>query len=187
MAGLAFQSNAQEKGQFWLGGTISYNSSDQDDFIKTESLRIGPRLGYGVSDNWAIGLSLQYGLDNRRNNSEDTTYEYDRNSFSVSPYVRYTFLKKNILHFFAEGELGYAHGKTKYKNDYSPNQKWNNYSLGIRPGILLNLSNHIKATTTINILSVEYQKSDDQKNWSVNADSGSFSFGNLVFGVAYYF
>ncbi|MFV0467703.1 MAG: outer membrane beta-barrel protein [Dysgonomonas sp.] len=176
-------SNAQEVGQIWVGGNVGvWHSSvkDGDDFT---SYKIIPELGYVVSENIGVGLNLGYlhsegadGFNDLGNVSANST---DADGFTVSPFLRYTFLKGDLGGLFFDGGVGYT-----YLKNNNTDIKTNAFEVGFRPGVAFKVSDKVSLTGKFGFLGYEYQKKGDVKvnSFGLNFDMSQFQLGaNIVF------
>ncbi|MGO3655669.1 MAG: porin family protein, partial [Sphingobacterium sp.] len=87
IATLGFAANAQtEKGQFLLGGQVSYEGTsvkDSDD--KSNSFSILPTVGYFVADNIAVGTAIGYGWSEVERAEDLKTTQ---STFQLAPFGR---------------------------------------------------------------------------------------------------
>ncbi len=156
--------NAQDIGKFWVGGSVGFSSEkEKGDNARLNDFRIVPEVGYILSDKVGIGLSIGY----RHNEFGGTVYENDSyyntksraTGFSVSPFVRYTFLKGNIGGLFADGGFGYTQWKEKHVDG-----KYTAWDIGIRPGVAFNISDKIILTGKFGFFG--YQQTKDKLNYT---------------------
>lgn len=121
------------KAQVYVGGTfgVSVETNKVNDESQTNSTySISPEVGYQINNVWAVGLSL--GASYTVIGGGD-----DLTMWGISPYVRATFAHTGAVDFFVEGAVSYE----KAKNDYLSLNGW---GIGLRPGILVNLSERLQ-------------------------------------------
>lgn len=80
----AFAANAQDQGDWYVGGTIGVDYTKMEDDKNTNFL-IAPSINYMISDNWALGLGLGY----EYNKTEEEGYETKDNLFFFQPQATY--------------------------------------------------------------------------------------------------
>jgi len=158
--------------QVYVGGEVgfwrNYNSNQT-------TFSLAPEVGYTLSEDWAIGLSLDY----------DYLYNAGskKNSFTVAPYARYTFAKFGPCNLFLDGGLGFA--TYKYKGASNSNTGW---YVGIKPGVAVNLTEKLSFVAHVGFLG--YRDSDDDHPYRAFGSDG-FGFNvdgnNLTFGLYYNF
>ena len=210
--------------QYWIGENVGFaqlEDSGNDSFSASSDrplrLYFGPNVGYNFNDRWALALSLSY---NRSKTDTHTSYSdvyYGEhrtiNSFSVTPYVRYSFAKSGMVSFFVDGGMSFGWGKDDMNNvaeytdgnksDQSEIKKTNSFSIGLRPGMLINLSDHFALELSLGFLGYTHEKREfdrsgyisahdpSNSNPSVSQTDNGFGFcgnsGNLNFGVIWKF
>ncbi len=210
--------------QYWIGGNVGFSQledSGNESFTASNDrplrLYFGPNVGYDFNDKWALAISLSYSRSETDNNTRyNDAYFGDHstiNSFSVTPYVRYSFAKSGMVSFFVDGGMSFGWGKddtnsvTEYtdgkKRDQSQVEKTNSFSIGLRPGMLINLSDHIALEMSLGFLGYTHEKRKYDKsgyisdndpsysNSSVSQTNNGFGFcengGNVNFGVIWKF
>ena len=89
--------------QVWVGGALGFNYENEKDVEKVTSFNIAPEVGYNLDENWAIALSLDFGYANHKPEVLDS---YGVTTFTVAPYVRYTFARAGVANFFLDGGFG---------------------------------------------------------------------------------
>jgi hypothetical protein len=97
------------KAQVYTGGSFTILDSSGNTFI-----HIAPEIGVKLNDKFALGGSLSY-------------YSIEgAGAFSVTPYARFTFVKKGLLSLFADGSVDVCL--------YDPDLY---FGVGITPGLLV--------------------------------------------------
>ena len=156
--------------QVYVGGGLGFTVKSYDG-ESTTTWSILPEIGYNINDKWAVGTVIGYG--------ESGKDDHKTKRFEVSPYVRYTAVKLNQVNVFLDGGVGYAH------NDVM-GAKSNEFSVGIKPGVAVNLNDKLSFVTHFGFLGYQYEKAD-------GADKGQNTFGfnlngnSLTFGLYYNF
>ena len=205
LAAMAVQSHAQEKGDFWVGGSFGIyidNTERSGDELhnlsrKDNNYSIEPELGYVFSDRWAAGIRL--GFDRSKNK---TVTDYDlknqTNTFQVAPFVRYTCLNWRKFSMFVDAGLLYSQYKVEdipyveYNISYV---KQNRYGAFLQPGFSLRLSSCIALTGRLNFFDVAYEKDEqtrvenyliDRQSFRANLNS-PFNLDNFTIGFNFHF
>lgn len=123
LCGLAFGSRAQtEKGNFLLGGDFNFQSkNDKDNAPRTNSFGLGPKFGYFISDNFAIGLGASYFYSNQKSWITDDqgpagpirkfNNGFRQSGFSIAPFVRHYIDLNAKFKFFSN--LSVSAGKSR--------------------------------------------------------------------------
>ena len=135
---LANRSMSQiNKGQFLVGGNISFESikNDGEDVVnyKTTNFFVSPNIGYFIIPKLAGGLRL-----NIRSYKQKIPAGYTQVSVSLSPFLRYYLLsqkqKFNVL-----VDAGYINVKTKTTIQSSRlSERTRGYTVSVGPAIFLN-------------------------------------------------
>ena len=181
--------------QVYVGGQVGLWRNTDDNHT---SFNLAPELGYKLSDQWDLGLSIGF------------AHEYYKgvklNGFEVDPYVRYTVAKAGPVSFFIDGGAGLAGGfgfataKAKYRDWKS--DSFNQWQIGIKPGVKVSLSKKVDFIASMGFLG--YRDNDDVKVTgigglddfvedaipSVYGEKGfgfDFKTSNLKFGLIYNF
>lgn len=158
--------------QVYVGGTLGLATSNTKvgdaDGVNTTAFAITPEIGYNLSNDFAIGLGLGFMTSKVEDNDAI-------NAFSLSPYVRYTFaeLSDNVK-LFADAAFEYDF----YNKDYS--DVW---SIGVLPGILVNLSSNVQLVGRIKLFS--YSSTTDDPKTKVT--SFGFNPTDMQLGIQYNF
>lgn len=105
---------AQEKG-FFVSGSMNYWRANQE-----TNFTIIPEVGYNF--NKRIGAGVEFSIKGE--------------AYSVAPFVRYTFLKKDNIKLFVDGTIGYS-------NTDELGGVCTGSEFGLKPGILIGLTKHI--------------------------------------------
>lgn len=175
--------------QAYVGGQVGlWRNTDANH----TSFNLAPELGYKLSDQWELGLSIGFA-----HNYYDGTKV---NGFEVDPYVRYTVAKAGPVSFFLDGGFGFATAKAK-KGDRK-SDSYNMWQIGIKPGVKVSLSKKVDFIASMGFLG--YRDNDDVKVTGIDAiddifedaspsvygEKGfgfDFSTSNLKFGLIYNF
>ncbi len=157
--------NAQiTKGNWMVGGYANYtNSSIESTYngvtssSKGSGLLVSPTIGYLVANNFACGLSANFGLSIPENGNNVTSY-------GIGPFARYYFLKPektvNIL-----TQVGYYYGSS------STNAKSNNIGFKAGPVVYFNSSVGLEFTIDYSI-SKSSTSSNESTSRSLNVGFG---------------
>ena len=152
------------KGQFFIGGKISFESIKEEnslyDTYQLTNFYISPGTGYFIIDNLAAGLRFDFDTYNSKSDNNETHL----NSTTISPFIRYYFLpsakKVNALI-----DVGYIYNKEKWSSDlyegYIDKSKGFNISAG--PSIFLTDKIALEF-----IFGFKYTKSDNYGNTETN-------------------
>jgi hypothetical protein len=164
--------------QFYVGGSVGFGSVKPTGGSDSEfTFRILPEFGYNLNDDWAIGIILGYQKgfpfegQNLGKGDFNTQYQYSKTEiFQISPYARYTAIGWDQVKLFFDG--GITFGSFKDAGTL--------FSLGIRPGLAINLTDELSFVTHIGFLGFEnYSPKGEGKsgnNFGLDL-SNSCSFG----------
>jgi hypothetical protein len=132
-------------GTWLLSGTIGYNSTKSETpatqyapvyRVETKQFSFGPRVGYFVANNLAVGLQANVELTDNQQPYSYSFYpgqyqlgtETQRNSyFQAGPFVRYYLMVGEKAGFYGHLAGGYAKSKSTSKRDDPANTGSNNY------------------------------------------------------------
>ena len=163
---------ATANAQWYVGGTIGFGSVKLGDRSGESTYKIAPEVGYNLSSDWAIGLSMGY----QKGACEfgtigDFTQNVDTEIFSFNPYVRYTFLTFGMIDVFADAGFGIA----------SVKDIGTEFQIGVRPGIALNASDKVSLVAGIgycgfNTFSPKGD-GDSSNAFGLNLDNAATTFG----------
>lgn len=175
--------------QAYVGGQVGlWRNTDANH----TSFNLAPELGYKLSNQWDLGLSIGFAHDYNKG--------LKLNGFEVDPYVRYTVAKAGPVSFFLDGGFGFATAKAK-KGDRK-SDSYNMWQIGIKPGVKVSLSKKVDFIASMGFLG--YRDNDDVKVTGIDAIDDIFEdaspsvygekgFGfdfktsNLKFGLIYNF
>ena len=161
--------------QAYLGGGLGFSTSSYDGNSETY-FSILPEIGYNLSENWAVGMTIGYGEAKTKIKGVGTDKV---KTFQIAPYARYTFAKFDKVNLFIDGTVGYM-------NEDFAGTKTNTFGVGLKPGVAVNLNDKLSFVAHVGFLGYENEKVKD-------ADKATNTFGlnldgsNLSFGVYYNF
>jgi hypothetical protein len=114
--------------QVYVGGSLGFSSekADYDGAEATTIFSVKPELGYNLDENLAVGIAL--GFTSEKDGDADAL-----TTFSVAPYLRYTFVKLDKVNLFVDGEVSYATKKDTYDK----------FGIHIKPGVAVNVNDNI--------------------------------------------
>lgn len=184
MAAALVAASLSANAQVYVGGGLSVHSYDNASDYKKNTIEIIPEVGYNIDDKLAIGAEFGY---------SHTGFEGDVKSdmFKFEPYLRYTFAKWNNVSLFGEFTVGYQYDKASVEKevagqDVEVSTKTNTWSVGVRPGVSVDVTNHLSFVTRFGWLGYKNSKVKD-------ADKSQGDFGldvtanKIQFGLVYNF
>lgn len=178
---------AQEAGQMWAGGTVGLWSSKVKGGDSQLSFKVLPELGYNVTDNVAVGIVIgaahDHGSNNLKYDGAAVTSDQATNSYKVSPFLRYTFLKGDIGGLFIDGGVGYTWSKA-----CGADLKGHMLEVGLRPGVALNVSSKVALVSKFGFLGYQTAKTtqgsgDTKQEATTNSFGFDFDMRNIEFGA----
>ena len=143
--------------QLYVGGGLGYAKTEVGDADATE-WSIRPEVGYTLNDNWALGVALGY-----------TDVEDKGNTFTVSPYARYTFLKTGAFSVFADGTVEVA----RYKPDAGDSTT--GWGIAIKPGVAYAINENFSVVAHVGALGY-WDLDNDTKSYGLELDASDLSF-----------
>jgi hypothetical protein len=192
--------------QYFVEGSVSMSYSDSENTSAgglTNSgsyfgVGISPKIGYWLSDNFAIGASVHASVINRKNTnsaSQESKDNYQR--FGASVFSLHKMLSAGKFVLLLENSIGIS--ETKDNNFYTSDDKSIlTFGISTVPALVYDISEKISLVTTCNFLSLnlshsttKYKDSDRKQtsnNFDVGANSTVFnSLGYISIGFAYKF
>ena len=106
---------------------LLYTSRNDD--ANTTSFKLAPEIGYNLSEQWALGVELQFNHEYKEHISTNT--------FAIAPYARFSYYENKIVRLFVDGGFGFATTKVKDGGDAV-----NGFEIGLKPGIAIKLNQH---------------------------------------------
>lgn len=178
-----FALSAQEVGQWWVGGSVGAWSTKVKGSDAVWSAKINPEIGYAFSENLAFGVQLGYahserglealGLDNLVFNE----LALNTNAYSISPFLRMSFLKGDLGALFVDGGVGYTYAKVSGLDD-----ALNVFEVGFKPGVAFNVSDNIALLGKFGFAGYQYAKLGDlnENSFGLKLDMSQFQVGAIV-------
>ena len=157
--------------QAYIGGGIGLQSTSHDGNTTT-TIKLMPEIGYNLNDSWALGIALGY--------SEVKNDDDKDKIFTVNPYARYTFAKFDKVNLFVDGSVAYAH------TDYA-GAKSNAFSVGLKPGVAVNLNDKLSFVAHAGFLGYKNEKADHEGAKAFNTFGFDLDGSDLSFGFYYNF
>jgi len=176
--------------QVWIGGEVGFNAAktslDGQKLGTAARFNLLPEIGYTINDKFDIALTI--GLSHANGNGDmwvgsanydDVAGVYDdfnRNAFTLNPYVRYKFAKTGNFTFFVDG--GFSYTRIHYSHVDDNGNQW---ALGFKPGIAYNLTDKVSLVAHVGDLGYAFYKKGDYKSNAFDMGiSNSISFGAYV-------
>ncbi len=198
IAVLGFTANAQEEDVFGFAeenilveGNLGFNSTnDKNTEVKTSGFEFNPKVGYFVSDKFAVGVDLALGSEKE----EDATNETKLTNFGAGVFARYYFLDLG-KRFKTYGEFGVGFGTAKYDDgiDMTDDVKLNSVGAGLSLGLNYFVTKNFAINFGLtDVLSYTTSKYDVDGAESVSEFSGNLNvfnnfFNDATFGLTFLF
>ena len=106
-----------------------------------------------------------------------------QNYFTVEPYVRYTVVRSKYINAFVDGGFGYTH----FNHAHGAAASVNAWSVGVKPGISVNLSPKVSFIAHVGFAGWKSAKADVDGAKSSDAWGVDLDGNNVTFGVYYNF
>lgn len=172
VAAMAMTVNAQ----VYMGGSVGIGSVKLGSNDAETTYKFVPEVGYNLNNEWAIGLTFGYQKGactlGYGNYGQDVSTEL----VQVSPYVRYTAVRTNLVNVFVDGGVGFGSFK----------DQGTQFQLGLRPGVAVNLSKNLSFVAHVGFVGFESfnPKGDGESSNTVGVDLDG---NNVTFGLYFNF
>ena len=165
--------------QVYVGGGVGFQTTSQDGNSET-FFKLVPEIGYNLDENWALGIAVGYGEHKTTLKSGNLKTTAKVKAFEIAPYARYTFAKFDKVNLFVDGTVDYLH--TDNAGD-----KNNTFSIGLKPGVAVNLNDKLSFVAHAGFLGYQNSKDDYEGAKAANTFGFDLDGSNLSFGVYYNF
>ena len=165
--------------QVYVGGGVGFQTTSQDGNSET-FFKLVPEIGYNLDENWAVGIAVGYGEHKTTLKSGNLKTTAKVKAFEIAPYARYTFAKFDKVNLFVDGTVDYLH--TDNAGD-----KNNTFSIGLKPGVAVNLNDKLSFVAHAGFLGYQNSKDDYEGAKAANTFGFDLDGSNLSFGVYYNF
>jgi len=165
--------------QVYVGGGVGFQTTSQDGNSET-FFKLVPEIGYNLDENWAVGIAVGYGEHKTTLKSGNLKTTAKVKAFEIAPYARYTFAKFDKVNLFVDGTVDYLH--TDNAGD-----KNNTFSIGLKPGVAVNLNDKLSFVAHAGLLGYQNSKDDYEGAKAANTFGFDLDGSNLSFGVYYNF
>lgn len=202
-ASYTLNSNAQ----FYIGGSFGYTStkvSNSGNEQSGSSFKIVPEVGYNLNEKISLGVQAGYSHGYAAFGSLTATDIYSAinlisstfadiseetiklNSYTFMPYIRYKVLGLGKLHLVLEGAAGYTNitsdGIIAIGNYSKQEIKMDAFEIAIRPGITLNLNDHLDVIAKIGSLGFLSAK-DKESDLKITRSGFELGSDNILIGL----
>ena len=153
---------ASTEAQVYIGGGISAWIEDKNG-TETGTIEFLPEIGFFVGKRWAIGGVLGYSQK-----QVEGTKTFD--SFEFAPYARFTFYNNELVRLFVDGTF------SVYSSETGTLSRVETYSLGLKPGLSLDLSEKISLYAKFGFFGFR-QYDEDHTGVGFNLNGNNLSLG----------
>ena len=192
LAALVAVASLSANAQVWVGGEVGFSAGkttvDGTKFGAGADFNLIPEIGYTLNDKFDIAVAIGIAHANGNGKAYTGTIgkfdaggkgigDYNRNAFTLNPYIRYKFAQAGDFTFFVDG--GFSYTMIHYSgNDDNANQ----WGLGFKPGIAYNISDKVSLVAHIGRLDYNFFKQGDVKNneFNMGVSGNALSFGAYV-------
>jgi hypothetical protein len=171
--------------KMWLGGTVNYCSSTDDDDNDVTDFTFGPSFGYSINENLAVGLGIGYSA------SEEN--DLKGNFWEVNPFFRYYWKCAEMFAGYGALNLSYGAGSQEVQVglDEVKDDEYNQFNVEISPGIQFWFKNHWSINSELGFFSYTSTNdvSDDVNDEDFKSSKMKFGidFNRIKFGLNYHF
>lgn len=144
----------------YVGGSLNVwrNSTGN-----TTSFKVAPEIGYNFNETWALGAELNY--------SHNYVNQSTKNSFSVAPYIRWSYYQNDAVRLFLDGTAAIGFNKVKDGDTSKAGQ------VGLRPGIAVKLNDHFSFIAKYGFLGYRRNVSTAGNSFGLALTSEDLSIG----------
>lgn len=160
--------------QIYVGGEVGFWRNWTNGANET-SAAVLPEAGYCLDKTWAIGSQIGW------------MYTYKSgvktNTFIVTPYVRWTYVKFDAVSLFVDGGFGF--GTYKMSGNGVDDDSHNAWNVGVKPGVAVNLTEKLSFVAHVGFFG--YSDADDYSPFGETGFGFDVNGSNLGFGLYYNF
>ena len=183
------------KGKMTIGGSFRYEKVKienplQNNNVSSPDYGFIPKIGFGLSRNWIMGIIGTYDHDYVISKGTNFTNELESHMYKGGVFARKFYPLKEHFGIFGESNLVYGSGNTTQITNGGPTEKWNQalYTVAIYPGFYYTPARSISLEATVGKISYDCivatppdgpKKKDTQLNASF--------LNNLSLGVYFVF
>lgn len=172
---ILFLGVSQVEAQIYFGGSVGLGCIKHEGGDTYTAFKIVPEIGYSLSNNFDIGISVGYKKGSCIIGEGAYSQDVKSKAYGVQPYIRYNAIRIEKIVVFVKGIF-------TYENIVD---EGTNLNLGIKPGVLIRISDHFSIATCFGFCGFEMFKS---KGGMKSAIAGvDMDYNNLSFGAYYHF
>ena len=207
-----------KKGTWMIGGQVAYSTHKNEDYhfliiedINSTGYRftVSPMFCYMVRDNMGLGMRFGYGRNLLKVDSANLSideidinvkdyYTLSHDFSAMAIYRNYIPLgESKRFALFNETQLAYSTGQAKLIDGHGTSivgtyEKSNSLSLGLNPGMVAFINDHIAVEVNVGMLGLQYTSVDQTHNqvYKGSRETTQINFKvnilSIGFGLAYY-
>ena len=207
-----------KKGTWMIGGQVAYSTHKNEDYhfliiedINSTGYRftVSPMFCYMVRDNMGLGMRFGYGRNLLKVDSASLSideidinvkdyYTLSHDFSAMAIYRNYIPLgESKRFALFNETQLAYSTGQAKLIDGHGTSivgtyEKSNSLSLGLNPGMVAFINDHVAVEVNVGMLGLQYTSVDQTHNqvYKGSRETTQIKFKvnilSIGFGLAYY-
>lgn len=207
-----------KKGTWMIGGQVAYSTHKNEDYhfliiedINSTGYRftVSPMFCYMVQDNMGLGMRFGYGRNLLKVDSASLSideidinvkdyYSLSHDFSAMAIYRNYIPLgESKRFALFNETQLAYSTGQAKLIDGHGTSivgtyEKSNSLSLGLNPGMVAFINDHVAVEVNVGMLGLQYTSVDQTHNqvYKGSRETTQINFKvnilSIGFGLAYY-
>ena len=207
-----------KKGTWMIGGQVAYSTHKNEDYhfliiedINSTGYRftVSPMFCYMVRDNMGLGMRFGYGRNLLKVDSASLSideidinvkdyYTLSHDFSAMAIYRNYIPLgESKRFALFNETQLAYSTGQAKLIDGHGTSivgtyEKSNSLSLGLNPGMVAFINDHVAVEVNVGMLGLQYTSVDQTHNqvYKGSRETTQINFKvnilSIGFGLAYY-
>ena len=207
-----------KKGTWMIGGQVAYSTHMNEDYhfliiedINSTGYRftVSPMFCYMVRDNMGLGMRFGYGRNLFKVDSANLSideidinvkdyYTLSHDFSAMAIYRNYIPLgESKRFALFNETQLAYSTGQAKLIDGHGTSivgtyEKSNSLSLGLNPGMVAFINDHVAVEVNVGMLGLQYTSVDQTHNqvYKGSRETTQINFKvnilSIGFGLAYY-
>ncbi len=188
-----------QAGNILVNGTLvfgsnqskSINGGTTTDGPKTTTFEIGPGLEYFFTDKISFGAEIDFSTEKTVDKNPGGPYDETRDKTTlttISPFAAMYFINEEKFALFCKLGVGFGFGKNVYETitggtTVSNENKVSSFEIGLKPGVVVHLSEKFGMTATIGELGYRSNKSDNGNTVNKNSSYGLQISPALGFGI----
>lgn len=189
---LGLSAQVLDRGNFMVGSAVGFATANskvttndvEEEGLTAQQLNIAPAIGYFVIDNLALGLGVDWTLNNVTEPNDDET---DDSNVLFGPFIRYYFPLGENVAAFGVANFGFGNSSnTAVVGGISEEINTNLFAFGVGPGLTVYTKGGfgIEAIFKYNYAQSEFDTEINQIKASTETRTNQFA---ISLGMQYYF